>query len=64
MIEDDPGFLAEQAARCWRLSRGSNDPRLLELGREFTEWALKSGADPDDLPEEWVMKRAAKNAAA
>ncbi len=54
-------FFVEQAVRCWRLSQGLDDQRLVELGREFTERALNLGADPDDLPEVWCIRQPRRN---
>ena len=55
-MAEDPNFFVEEAARCWRLAQGSDDRRLIELGREFTDEALKLGADPAMLPDEWVFR--------
>jgi len=54
----DARFFTKEAVRCWQLSRGCNDRLLVELGREFAQRALELGADPDDLPEEWVKSPA------
>jgi hypothetical protein len=46
-------YFAQQAARCSRLSQCCDDQQLIKLGREFAAQALRLGAHPDSVPEEW-----------
>ena len=52
-MSEDALFYAALATRCSRLVGGCNDKRLAELGREFTEKALRLGAAVELLPDEW-----------
>lgn len=52
-MPQDARYLAQQAARCSRLSQCCDDQQLIKLGREFAAQALRLGAHPDSVPEEW-----------
>jgi hypothetical protein len=49
----DAHFFVQQAVRCSRLSQYCDDQQLIKLGREFAAQALRLGAHPDSVPEEW-----------